>query len=135
MHVESTVLHDLASASLPVCLAQTPISKENCFLYHKTTNRSIYESHRKQNAQVFDVLLWNENEEITEFTQGNIVAEIGNEQFTPPIECGLLPGTFRAQLLDDDIVKEKVLTVEDLQNAQQIWFINSVREWVLVHLT
>ncbi len=135
VHVESTVLHDLASASLPVCLAQTPISKENRFLYHKTTNRSIYESHRKQNDQVFDVLLWNENEEITEFTQGNIVAEIGNEQFTPPVECGLLPGTFRAQLLDDDIVKEQVLTVRDLQNAQQIWFINSVREWVLVHLT
>ena len=134
VHIESTVLHDSTQTSLPVCLAKAPVLKENRFLYHKTTQRSLYETNRTQNPQVFDVLLWNENGEITEFTQGNIVIKLGNEKYTPPIECGLLPGTFRAQLLDDKMIAEMVLTLEDLQNAQQLWFVNSVRGWVKVHL-
>lgn len=134
VQVESTVLQEPTQVALPVCLAQTPVNKGNRFLYHKTTNRSVYESHLAQNPGVFDVLLWNENREITEFTRGNIVVELGNAKFTPSIECGLLSGTFRAQLLADGVIAEKVLTLEDLKNAQQLWFINSVREWMRVHL-
>lgn len=80
------------------------------------------------------MLLWNENGEITEFTNGNIVVEIERRKVTPPIESGLLPGTLREKLLGDGIVEEKVLTRADVENATQIWFINSVRGWVPVHL-
>lgn len=132
--IESIVLNTLSEYSLPVCLAQTPISSENKFLYHKTTYRSMYDLHRAQKGNVFDTLLWNESGEITEFTNGNIVVEIGGLKLTPPIRSGLLPGTFRAQLLDDGYIEERVLTRQDVESAEKMWFINSVRGWVQVHL-
>ena len=62
---------------LMVTLADQPVDKNNPFLYHKTTNRDIYAQFQKKFTHVYDVLLWNEDGEITEFTNGNIVLEIG----------------------------------------------------------
>lgn len=94
----------------------------------------MYDLHRAQKGNVFDTLLWNESGEITEFTSGNIVVEIGGLKLTPPIRSGLLPGTFRAQLLDDGLIEERRLTRRDVESAEKMWFINSVRGWVQVHL-
>jgi len=113
-------------------LAKEPINKENIFFYHKTTNRSIYEQHKIDDKNIFDVLLWNENEEITEFTIGNIVVEIDGELYTPPVECGLLPGTFREKLLNDGEIAEAKIFKSDLKKCTRIWLINSVRHWVEV---
>lgn len=113
-----------------IVLAKNPIDKNNLFFYHKTTNRSIYDNHKQED--VFDVLLWNENEEITEFTIGNIVVEINGELVTPPVTSGLLPGTFREKLLREGKVKERIIYKSDLVNCSKIWLINSVRQWVEV---
>lgn len=115
-----------------VGIANEPIQQENIFHYHKTTNRSIYTKH--QQDKWFDVILWNEKREITEFTIGNIVVEIDGNYYTPPIECGVLPGTYRSFLLNASKINEKVLYIEDLVLAENIWLINSVRQWVNVHL-
>jgi para-aminobenzoate synthetase/4-amino-4-deoxychorismate lyase len=40
-----------------------------------------------------DVLLWNERDEVTESTIANLVAEIDNSWWTPPLSCGLLPAS------------------------------------------
>lgn len=119
----------------PVRLAAAPISRENPFLYHKTTCRQVYEMFRQKNRDVFDTLLWNEEGEITEFTIGNIVLEVGGEKVTPALDCGLLPGTLRTELLERGYLRECVLTLEDLQRAERIWLINSVRGWVPVTLS
>ena len=50
-------------------------------------------------THVFDVLLWNEDGELTEFTNGNIVLEIDGTLWTPPIDSGLLAGTYRERLI------------------------------------
>ncbi|WP_428908143.1 aminodeoxychorismate synthase component I [Niallia sp. Krafla_26] len=113
-------------------LSDEPIDKENPFLYHKTTNRSAYSYFQKKYPHVFDVLLWNQNHELTEFTNGNVVLEIDGEYWTPPIACGLLAGTYREKLLQEGKVHEKILTIEDLKKSSKIWFINSVRKWVEV---
>lgn len=115
-----------------VALANTPISKEDRFLYHKTTRRDVYTQHQKEHPNVYDVLLWNGDGQITEFTNGNIVLEMDSRKFTPPRDCGLLAGTFRAELLEQGMIKEKVLTRPDLERATRIWLINSVRGWVQV---
>ena len=52
--------------------------------------------------------------------------------YTPPIACGLLPGVLRAQLLAQGAVQERVLWLSDLQRAEGIWLINSVRGCVPV---
>lgn len=132
--IESTPLTTQPAEQLPVALATTPISRHNRWLFHKTTRRDIYEHHRQQQPAVFDVLLWNEEGEITEFTIGNLVIELDGVYWTPPRASGLLAGTFRAELLERSVIHERVLTRDDLMQAERVWLINSVREWVPVYL-
>lgn len=122
------------NGDLLVQLAQTPISKTNRFLYHKTTFREVYESKRPMDSKPFDILLWNEEGELTEFTIGNLVVELGGNLYTPPVHCGLLGGTLREKLIENGEIIERVLVVEDLARASKIWLINSVRGWITVQL-
>ncbi|HEX8337669.1 MAG TPA: aminodeoxychorismate synthase component I [Pyrinomonadaceae bacterium] len=132
--VESQPLDELPPGPLRVALALTPVKKSDRFLCHKTTRRGQYEARRAELPGVFDVLLWNEGGELTEFTNGNVVLELGGERWTPPRECGLLGGTFRAALLRAGQVSERVLTKDDLARAARVWFVNGVRGWVEVSL-
>ncbi|MFC3040391.1 aminodeoxychorismate synthase component I [Virgibacillus xinjiangensis] len=128
----------LASTQEPVTcsLAKSPIDSRDPYLYHKTTNRAIYEKHQKQGAdENFSVLLWNEQSEITEFTTGNVVVKLGSKYYTPPVVCGLLGGTYRKQLLDQGIIEEKRIRKEDLGVYEEVWFINGVRGWLRVDMT
>ncbi|HLM58252.1 MAG TPA: aminodeoxychorismate synthase component I [Pyrinomonadaceae bacterium] len=120
------------AAPAVVALARSPVSKLDRFLYHKTTRREVYEARRAEHPEAFDVLLWNEEGELTEFTNGNLVVEMEGRRWTPPRECGLLAGTFRARLLRAGEVSERVLTSPDLRRASACWFVNSVRGWVEV---
>ncbi|MFD9627147.1 aminodeoxychorismate synthase component I [Peribacillus muralis] len=120
---------------IQVILAESPIASGNPFLYHKTTNREVYEKFQTNNPDFFDVLLWNEEGFITEFTNGNVVVKIKGDLFTPPIEAGLLAGTFRQDLITRNIIKERVISKDDLTMAEEIWFTNSVRGMLKVHLT
>src|SRR5699024_4212219 len=115
-----------------VSLADQSIDVDTPFIYHKTTERSAY--HQLAKEDVFDTLLWNNRGEVTEFTIGNVVVKIKGKLFTPPISSGLLPGTYRQSLLDKGIVHEKIIKKEDLKHCQEIYFINSVREWVKVKM-
>jgi para-aminobenzoate synthetase/4-amino-4-deoxychorismate lyase len=130
--VESGPLDELAPGPLRVALALIPVKKSDRFLCHKTTNRGQYEARRAELPGVFDVLLWNEEGEPTEFTNGNIVVELEGGRWTPPRECGLLAGTFRADLLRKGEVAERVLSKADIARAARVWFVNGVRGWVEV---
>lgn len=115
-----------------IALAEDSVSSDDTFLYHKTTNRVVYESAKASHSDVYDVLLWNERQEVTEFTGGNVVVKIDGQLLTPPIECGLLGGTFRKMLVDSGEVTERIIHVDELRDCEQVWFINSVHEWVKV---
>jgi para-aminobenzoate synthetase/4-amino-4-deoxychorismate lyase len=124
-HTEAFALepsgHDLRFA-----LAATPVNSADEFLAHKTTRRAVFERHAPPAGQ-FDTLLWNERGEITEFTRGNVVLEIGGRRVTPPLACGLLAGVLRAELLARGDIHEQVVRLDELPQATGIWFINSVR--------
>ncbi|MFF2856957.1 aminotransferase class IV, partial [Peribacillus sp. NPDC058002] len=122
-------------AEFTAILAETPISSANPFLFHKTTNRDVYEGFQMNNPDFQDVLLWNEEGLITEFTNGNVVVKINGEFYTPPVDSGLLAGTFRQDLIRKKEIKEKTISKDDLNNAEEIWFINSVRGKLKVNLT
>ncbi|TWT04692.1 aminodeoxychorismate synthase component I [Planomicrobium sp. CPCC 101079] len=116
-------------------IAATPVDSKNPFLFHKTTHRLVYEEHQKAApAEAFSVLMWNENEELTEFTIGNVVVEKGGKFYTPPVSCGLLPGTFQQHLLDTGHIEEKRIYKSELDDVDAIWFINGVRGWLKVDL-
>jgi para-aminobenzoate synthetase/4-amino-4-deoxychorismate lyase len=117
-----------------IALATSPVSAADPFLYHKTTHRAVYDRHRAEHPGVFDVLLWNESRELTEFTIGNVVVQLGGVQWTPPVECGLLAGTYRAELLDAGILRERRIGIAELERAEALWLVNSLRERVPVIL-
>jgi para-aminobenzoate synthetase/4-amino-4-deoxychorismate lyase len=112
-----------------VRLAESPMHSSDVFLYHKTTCRSLYETAQQRCPDCDDVLLWNEHGELTESCTANIVVEMGGDLFTPPIDSGLLAGTFRAQLLDQGIIRERVLKVSEIGKYSKLFLINSVRKW------
>ncbi|GLO65156.1 aminodeoxychorismate synthase component I [Oceanobacillus kimchii] len=111
-------------------LAASPINKKNPYYYHKTTFRKMYEKFREELGNAFDILLWNDKEELTEFTMGNLVVKVEGEYWTPPIKSGLLAGTFRQQLIDEKKIKERIISKSELESVDEIWFINSVRGWM-----
>ncbi|WP_077595941.1 aminodeoxychorismate synthase component I [Oceanobacillus kimchii] len=111
-------------------LAASPINKKNPYYYHKTTFRKMYEKFQEELGNAFDILLWNDKEELTEFTMGNLVVKVEGEYWTPPIKSGLLAGTFRQQLIDEKKIKERIISKSELESVDEIWFINSVRGWM-----
>jgi para-aminobenzoate synthetase/4-amino-4-deoxychorismate lyase len=119
---------------LNVCLAKEAVDSSNIFLFHKTTQRDVYESALRDFPGADDVLLYNKLGELTEFTIGNLVVELDGELITPPISCGVLPGTFRAHLLETGQVVEKTIPVEQLKDCTQIFRVNSIRKWQRAHI-
>ena len=117
---------------LSVRLASAPVDSADPFLYHKTTQRRIYEEAAAAAPAGGDVLLYNECGELTEFCIGNLVVETTEGMFTPPLAAGLLAGTFRAELLERGEILEKALKKEDLEGIKAAYLINSLRRFVPV---
>jgi branched-subunit amino acid aminotransferase/4-amino-4-deoxychorismate lyase len=80
------------------------------------------------------VLLYNEKGELTEFTIGNLVAQLGSQLLTPPLSCGVLAGTFRAHLLETSQVREGTIPLEQLTHCTGLFRINSIRLWEAVEI-
>ncbi len=117
-----------------VILAAAPIASACEMLYYKTTARDVYARHESPAPGIFDTLLFNERDEITEFTKGNVVVELDGQRVTPPILCGLLPGVLRAELLAQGEIVERVVPRVEFARATGLWFVNSVRGMVPVRL-
>ena len=112
--------------------AKEPVDSNLIALFHKTTNRQIYNVAlaAARTAGADEAILWNERGELTEGTRTNLVLEIGGERLTPARKCGLLAGVFRQSLLERGKVKEAVLTREDLARADRILLVNALRGWI-----
>src|SRR5699024_12043126 len=104
------------------------------YIYYQTNKLFIYIKLKDEKPDCYDYILWNEQNELTEFTIGNLVIEYNGDLITPPVKPGLLPETYRKVLLLENIITEHVITKEMLIQAENIWLINSVRKWVKVNL-
>lgn len=122
-------LDDAPARAWRVAVADDPIDAGDLRLFHKTTCRQIYDAAARSRPEADDVLLLNRSGHITESTIANIVVEKSGVLLTPPRECGLLAGTFRAELLANGTIRESLLTLEDLRESPRIWLINAVRGW------
>ncbi len=130
-----TLLAEAApGAVLELVLAREPVDANDPFLYHKTTGRSVFERARRDAGGGDDVLLWNRDREITESTVANVIVRLRGRLVTPPVSCGLLPGTLRARLLAEGRVHEGTVRLEDLADADEIFLVNSVRGWMRCRL-
>lgn len=117
------------SSPVRTALSEQPIQSTDPFLFHKTTNRSLYERAKASRPDCDEVILWNEDGEITEATVANVVVRQGKSLFTPPLSSGLLPGVFREELLATGTIRECVIRVDEFWAAEEVFLINSVQKW------
>jgi len=127
VYLESNPLENTPIGFPDIALAASPIDSSNPFLYHKTTNRQVYQDAINAMPCFQDVLLYNEKGEITESTIANIVVELDGELFTPPVICGLLQGTFRAYLLEKNRIHKRVIRIEEIAKCSNIYLVNALR--------
>ncbi len=123
----ATLPNSFGLESRTIRLANEPVDAGNVFLYHKTTQRSVYDQALHDAAGCDDVLLWNTDGFITESCAANVVFDIGGEQYTPPVSCGLLAGTYRQYLLQQGKLQERAIHVDELSECSKVTLINSVR--------
>ena len=127
--IESQYIDASPEEPIEISLATKAIQSNDKFLYHKTTHRKVYEQAFHNQEKATDVLLWNERGELTESTIANVVIRKDKKLITPPIDCGLLAGTYRQHLLEKGEIEEEIVTLGDLNENTEIYLINSVRKW------
>ena len=72
-------------------------------------------------------IYYNQKKELLETSIGNLVLKIEDQLYTPPIRLGLLNGIYRQNLIANNQVTERVLTLDNLKQAQAIYGCNAVR--------
>ncbi len=111
-------------------VSDTRVSSADPFLFHKTTRRDLYDrehAHFSAALGADEVLYLNERGELTEGSRTNVFVERHGRLETPPLAAGLLPGTFRAELIASGRAVEKSLTLADLSPGETVYLGNSVR--------
>ena len=131
-HLESEILPDLVDddAPLRICIAAHRTESADRFLFHKTTRRELYNRAytAARSANLTDILFLNTRGEVTEGAVHNIFIESSGRWYTPPLDCGVLPGVYRRHLLSGrPEIKEKILTLNDLKAADGVYICNAVR--------
>ena len=106
-----------------------PVDRADVLRYHKTTRRRVYQEAASRHPAADDVVLVNDLGEVVETTIANLAVRVGDEWLTPPVEAGCLPGTYREELIDVGVLRERRVAVADLIETDEIAVINSVRGW------
>ncbi len=111
-----------------VAVAERRFDSTEPLLRHKTTRREIYETElARSNAD--EVLFLNERDDVCEGACANVFLAREGGLLTPPLSCGLLPGTLRAHLLREGRAREATLRLADFDGAE-FYMGNSVRGFV-----
>lgn len=132
---------DIATSATPIpdqdenavmryVVSPTRLNSANPFLFHKTTRRELYDeewAHYSQSTGADEVVYLNEDGALAEGSRTSIFVERDGVLLTPPLTAGLLPGTLRAQLLEEGRAVEAPLTLKDLCEAETAYLGNSVR--------
>lgn len=111
-------------------LARIRLDSGNILLRHKTSQRQVYTHARSEYlaTRADEVLLANERGELCEGTITNLFVDFGDGPLaTPRLDCGLLPGILRGQLLDEGRAMEAIYSFDDLKAAKAIFVGNSLR--------
>ena len=112
-----------------VALDVPSVDPRDPMAYHKTTLRAPFEAAAARHLGADDVLLMNVRGELTESTVASLAVRLGGRWWTPPLDAGLLPGVGRARAIADGTVGERPIHPDDLEGAEAIALISSVRGW------
>ena len=126
---EASALPSAPDGPVRLALDTEPVDPSDVWLFHKTTLREPYERRRERRPDVDDVVLTNTRGEVTESTIANLAVRLGDRWVTPPLESGLLPGSFRTVLVRDGTLEERPIAIETFRGAEAIALVSSVRGW------
>lgn len=118
-------------------VSDTRLDPQDLFLFHKTTRRELYDrqwAHYAKTDGADEVVYLNTDGFLTEGSRTNIFLQVEGKLLTPALHFGLLPGTFRAELMAAGKAEEASLRLEDLRRAEQVFLGNSVRGLVRADL-
>ena len=114
-----------------LAIAATRLDAGDQLLRHKTTRRDTYVQARQEfpDDRADEVLLLNGKDEVCEGTITSVFVQHDAESVlkTPHLNCGLLRGVLRQQLLDEGRAEETVLKAGDLRTARGLFVGNSLR--------
>ena len=112
-----------------VVISSETIDADSLFRRHKTSRRELYnrEFERVSEQGFYDVLVFNQHEELAEASRHNVLVKLAGRWLTPPVSAGALPGICRAALLAEGELREAVITRQDLACAEGVRLCNSVR--------
>ncbi len=116
-----TELTDMPASYLQAQLTEQKLDLATPFTYFKTSQRNhLTANHREQ-------IFYLPDGSLLETTIGNLILEIEGKLYTPPAHLPLLDGIYRRHLLETQQVEEKLLTLNDLKNADRIYACNALR--------
>lgn len=118
-------------------IARTRFISSDPLLRHKTSRRAAYQHARSEFLvqQADEVILLNERGEVCEGTITTLFIDRGDGMLlTPPLECGLLAGVLRGELLDQGKAREAILHPDDLRAPNTIHVGNSLRGLIPANL-
>lgn len=130
VEVVATPLDVTEERPVGLALARARMASEDPLRRHKTTRRAAYEALYRagRSSGADEVLMLNERAEVCEGTRSNVLIRRGGVFWTPPVSSGLVPGAYRAYLLDTrDDVHERVMFLSDLLEAEQLFVCNAVQ--------
>lgn len=117
-------------------VAKTRLDSGDTLYRHKTSKRDPYEAARAEfSAEDADeVVMLNENGEICECTSSSIfVEDADGSLLTPPLDCGILPGVLRADLIRARRARSHRMTLNDIA-GRRMYVGNSWRGLVCAQL-
>ncbi len=129
LHIKLDPLPPPPARPIRLALDPAPVDSSSRWLYHKTSHRDAYTSRAHRHPYADDVVLINERGELTETTIANLAVQLDGTWWTPPQTAGCLPGIERGRLLDVGLLHERTLTPQDLQRANALAVLNSLRQW------
>ena len=113
-------------AALTYSISHRRVDRHSSFTYHKTTRRGFLDAERIGSGHD-EVVFLNDLGQVTEGSITNLFVERDGRLLTPPLECGLLAGTLRQELLETGRAAEAHLEPADLEQADAVFLGNSVR--------
>ena len=116
-----TELTDLPASYLQAQLTEQKLDLATPFTYFKTSQRDHLG--QSDHEQIFHL----PDGSLLETTIGNLVLEIEGQLYTPLAHLPLLDGIYRRHLLETQQVEEKLLTLNDLIDADRIYACNALR--------
>ena len=106
-----------------------PVDPDDVLLFHKTTQRDVYDRRRARHPDSDDVVMVSPTGHVTETSVANLVVEVDGRWCTPPLRDGCLPGVARRAALDRGQIIERPMTVAELRAAPHAFAINALRGW------